>query len=137
MFYQVKVVNEAGFVTVTSSPGIQIDPTPPEPVRLVVVDPEFHMILIATHQGHTDSLAAWWDFEEPESYITGYKVAVGTKPNGTEVLDWTDVGVEIELLIDDLNLTNLETYFFTVEATNAAGLSSISYTDGITVRICL
>ena len=133
---QVKVINEAGITSYTSSPGVRIDPTPPVPTRVVAVDPEFDMILIATHQGHVDSLAAWWEFDEPESFVTGFKVAVGLAPNGTEILDWTDMGVGTQLLIDGLNLTNLETYYYTVEATNAAGLTSIGYSDGITVRIC-
>ena len=92
------------------------------------------MTLIATHQGHTDSLAAWWEFDEPESYITRHKVAVGTKPNGTQILDWTDVGLDQELMLIDLELDNLETYYFTIEATNAAGLKYVAHTNGITVR---
>ena len=127
------MINEAGLITYTTSPGVRIDPTPPDPLQIVAVDPEFHMTLIATHQGHTDSLAAWWEFEEPESYIVGYKVAVGLKPNGTEVLDWTDMGLEKELVLLELDLENLETYYFTVEATNAAGLRGIGHTDGIIV----
>jgi hypothetical protein len=70
----VKVVNEAGLVRYSQSPGVRIDPTPPVPLRIVAVDPEFHMTLPATQQGHTDSLAAWWDFDEVESEIVEYKV---------------------------------------------------------------
>jgi hypothetical protein len=70
----VKVVNEAGLITYSSSPGIRLDPTPPDPVQFVAVDPEFHMTLPATHQGHLDSLAAWWEFEELESEIVDFQV---------------------------------------------------------------
>ena len=72
--FQVKIINGAGLVTNSSSPGIRLDPTPPKPVEIVAVDPEFHMTLPATHQGHLDSLAAWWEFEELESEIVGYQV---------------------------------------------------------------
>ena len=69
-----KVINEADLVTYASSPGIRLDPTPPVPLRIVAVDPEYDMTLTATHQGHLDSLAAWWDFEETESEIVKFKV---------------------------------------------------------------
>ena len=61
------------------------------------------------------------------------QVAVGTKPNGTELMDWTSVGVARELLLDHLSLQEQQMYYFTVEATNAAGLKSVGHTDGITV----
>ena len=112
-----------------------MDPTPPDPLNIVAVDPEFHMTLVAIHQGHTDSLAAWWEFDEPESYITGYRVAVGTNPNETQILEWTDVGPVQELMLSELDLVNFETYYFTVEATNAAGLKKVAHTDGIMVSI--
>ena len=136
-FLQIKVVNEAGLETFASSPGVFLDPTPPVPKRIISLDPEFDMTMIATHQGHTDSLAARWEFDEPESHIMRYRVAVGKMPNGTEILDWLDVGLEQNMMLSDLGLENLATYFFTVEATNAAGLSSVEHTEGITVSINL
>ena len=75
VLFQVKIINGAGLVTNSSSPGIRLDPTPPAPLRIVAVDPEFDMTLPATHQGHLHSLAAWWEFDEPESEITGYQVS--------------------------------------------------------------
>ena len=131
------MINEAGFTTYASSPGIQIDPTPPQLMQVVAVDPEFHMTLIATHQGHTDSLAAWWEFDEPESYVVSYKVAIGTQPNGTSIMDWLYLGLEEEFSLYGLELENWKTYYFTVEATNAAGLTSTGSSDGIMVTLFL
>ena len=50
-------------------------------------------------------------------------------------MEWTSVDLARELLLDNLHLQAHQTYFFSVEATNAAGLKSMGYTDGITVSI--
>ena len=69
-----------------------------------------------------------------QSSLLCVQVAVGTSPNGTELMAWTSVGLAEELMLDELELKEEETYYFTVEATNAAGLKTVAHTDGIKVR---
>ena len=68
------MINGAGLETIVSSTEMLIDLTPPRLIAITAIDPEFDMTQEATHQSHTDTIAAWWEFDEPESLILEYMV---------------------------------------------------------------
>ena len=69
--------------------------------------------------------AHWYGFNDKESDIGGFRVAVGKQPNATDVLQFQEVGLVTNVT---LSLTNISTLFdcdivyVTVEARNGAGL---------------
>lgn len=79
-----------------------------------------------------DTLSASWVSTDPESGITGYSYAIGTKKGGTNVVGWTDIGTVTTVTRSGLNLIPGTTYWFTVKSQNGAGAWSLQgYSDGI------
>ena len=80
------------------------------------------------------TLHASWSSSDPESGIARYEYAIGTTPGGEDLVGFTDAGVATQITRTDLALANGARYYFSVRATNGAGL--VSYTgvsDGIMV----
>ncbi len=77
------------------------------------------------------SLSANWDaFSEPNSYLN-YYCAIGTAPNGNDVINWLPVGDVLQFTSTGLNLSE-NTYYFSVKAINSVGLESgILSSDGV------
>jgi hypothetical protein len=86
-----------------------------------------------------ESLSAHWDAAaDPESGVKSYWYAIGTTPEGTDVLDWTDNGARITVTVEGLQLAHLSTYYFSVKAENGAGLfSGITSSNGVTIDTTL
>lgn len=69
--------------------------------------------------------AHWYGFRDEESEISGFRVAVGKKPNATDVLFFQEVGLVTDVT---LPLTNISTLFdgdivyVIVESRNGASL---------------
>ena len=107
---------------------IKIDKTKPSTPQ-IVDDGDYtssitqlHAQLIASNDG--------------ESGIVGYQCAIGMQADGSDLDHWTDVGMDTEVTLTDLALTDGEIYYIGVKAKNGAGLSSeIGITDGITVKV--
>lgn len=76
-------------------------------------------------------LSAQWTGADAESGIAGYEVAVGTNPPGvlTDAKDWTSVGLSASSLITFPSITEGETYYISVRATNGVGLTSTPVTS--------
>jgi sugar lactone lactonase YvrE len=87
-------------------------------------------------QTSTTTLSANWAnvFADTESGITGYQWKVGTTPGGAELFDFTTTGISgTSASASDLMLTQGQTYYVTIQATNGAGLSSTATSDGVKV----
>ncbi|MBM4250107.1 MAG: hypothetical protein FJ149_11935, partial [Euryarchaeota archaeon] len=109
-----------------SSDGITVDTTPPDDFT---VDDEG-----AWSRGNTTLKASWSSSFDDISGVAEYRYAIGTTPNGTDVVGWTSAGTASSLSRKGLSLQNGGTYYITVRARNGAGLWSASATtDGITV----
>jgi hypothetical protein len=81
----------------------------------------------------TGSLHATWTSSDTESGISKYEYAIGTSSGGTDVVDWTDRSTYTSVT-RNLTLTNGATYYFSVRATNRAGMvSDVGVSDGIAV----
>ncbi|MBI2548349.1 hypothetical protein HYW21_03290 [Candidatus Woesearchaeota archaeon] len=78
------------------------------------------------------SLTASWNFTEDLSPMT-YRYAIGTTRQGTDVVSWTEVGSNTTVTATDLSLQEGQLYYWSVEATNGAGLKSYGYSDGVRI----
>ncbi|MFH0866103.1 MAG: N-acetylmuramoyl-L-alanine amidase [Bacteroidota bacterium] len=82
----------------------------------------------------TDLSATWTASIDPNSGIARYWYAIGTTPGAADVTGWTDNALNTSVTQGGLSLNPGQTYYFSVEAKNGAGLTCISSTDGITVN---
>lgn len=126
----------ASLVLVSLSAGAQ-DTTPP------VGDWVFDGIVSDRDTQDFDTIleAKWKPFEDPESPIMDYAVAVGTAPNCPDVTSFRSV----ELLTEAYwhydrgtlprRLSPGKRYFITVRATNQEGLSATASSDGVLVTL--
>lgn len=112
---------------VGSSDGITVDLTPP--VVIEVVDGgEF------TYD--KTQLNSLWHSENDGAPIEEYQYAIGTTQGefGNNVVGWTSVGLDAEVIHMGLSLVPEITYYFNVKARNAAdGWSEVGSSDGIIV----
>jgi len=125
--FSVKARNGAGlWSSVGSSDGIVVDTTPPS-------------IPAVTDSGvftnSTTSLNASWTSSDPHTGIAAYRYRITrASPTGPTVADWTPAGTSTTVNRAGLALSSGVTYYFGVQAQNAAGSwSSIGASDGIRV----
>lgn len=131
-YFTVKATNGAGLVSAGgSSDGIKIDTTAPS-TPVVSDDGEF------TYS--SDSLRASWVSTDSESGVVEYFYCVGTAPGSADIKSWSSGGAQPWAALSGLTLQTGVKYYFTVKATNGAGLTSelgssdgIEYTPGVTV----
>ncbi len=79
-----------------------------------------------------NTLAAnWAATTDPHSGIVKYWYSIGTIPGGTNVVGWTDNGLNTSFTVTGLTLINHQIYYVNVRAENGAGLqSNIITSDG-------
>jgi hypothetical protein len=83
---------------------------------------------------NTSQLHATWSSIDPESGIAMYQYAIGTSLGGTDIVNWTSAGTNIEVTHGGLSLSRGTTYYVAVKARNGQGIwSEIGTSDGITV----
>jgi hypothetical protein len=97
------------------------DVTPPDAVSLVndgvAVD-------VNWTTAKTELAANWEATNDAESGLARYWYAIGTAPGGTDILDWSDNGLNCSVSRNGLSLTNGIKYYFSVKAENGIGLYS-------------
>jgi subtilisin family serine protease/sugar lactone lactonase YvrE len=71
---------------------------------------------------------ASWSASDPQSSVTGYRYAIGSAPDGADVVSWTDTP-QTSVTKSGLGLTEGHVYWVSVQARNAAGLWSVSGYD--------
>ncbi|MGQ9526036.1 MAG: right-handed parallel beta-helix repeat-containing protein, partial [Armatimonadota bacterium] len=107
--------------------SVKPDTTPPSVPVVNVPEPYTDL---------TDRLTASWHAADPESGISAFRYAVGTRPGTADVLPWRDAGLATEAVISGLALTPRLTYFVSVQAVNGAGaVSGIGSSAGVTVVV--
>ena len=123
-YFSVQAVNAGGTTGSVASSNGQTPvadvtaPSPPANVRDGLgVDIATTYSLIA--------LSANWDAStDNESGISGYQYAIGTSAGGTQTLNWTSTGNVTTMTQSGLTLTVGTTYYVSVRAVNADGLTS-------------
>jgi hypothetical protein len=105
---------------------IILDTTPPE--TPVVIDD-------GQQTSSTNQLHASWSSSDETSGVAEYHYAIGTAPLEVDVVDWTSVGINIEVTKTGLDLVPGKYYYFSVKARdNAGNWSDIGCSDGILVE---
>jgi len=125
-YFSVRARSAAGMWSADGySDGILVDYTAP-PAPTVIDD-----------GGYTSSMStlhATWSAIDAESGVASYEYAVGTSPGGSDVIAWTAAGTATEATRTGLELFNGVMYYWSVRATNRAGLvSTVGSSDGIRV----
>lgn len=125
------VYDNAGNLDVISgftTNNISVDQTSPSLVSITVDD--------GSLTPDTQMSFSWTSSSDLESGIDYYEYAIGTSNNpldSNEVVDWTTISsVNTSLILSNLNLTHLETYYFKLRAWNKHGLSSTAVSNPIT-----
>jgi len=71
--------------------------------------------------------AHWYGFNDNESDINGFRVAVGRQPNASDVLQFQEVGLTTNVTLSLTNYTfDGDIIYVTVESRNSAGLATQS-----------
>ncbi|MFA5859295.1 MAG: kelch repeat-containing protein, partial [Elusimicrobiota bacterium] len=108
----------------TWSDGILVDTTPPVFSYIydgTDTDSEYNM--------SSTTLAANWKFIDTETSITTNYYCIGTTSGGTDIIGWTSVETDTYTVKTGLTLVQDTTYYFSVKARNAAGLSTEVYSS--------
>ncbi|XP_067680773.1 uncharacterized protein [Haliotis asinina] len=87
----------------------------------------------AVFRKHWSSVHVSWYFDDGESPVVQYTVAAGTVPGGAQVQDFKSVGRHMHETLSGLRLSHKQKLFLTITARNAAGLTTASHPDPITV----
>lgn len=79
----------------------------------------------------TQLSANWSDCIDTNSAIVRYKYAIGSSPGATDVVSWTDNGMNTAVTHTGLSLVPDQLYYFSVQSEDGAGLlSAINSSDG-------
>ena len=126
-YFTVYAVDRAGNLSAAGgSNGIKGgDPTPPAAV--LVSDAG------AFTASNNTLVATWTASSDPDSGIARYEVSIGTTSGGTNILNWTNVGLAQTYTATGLSLVHNTKYFINVRIYNGGGTYTISSSDGITV----
>ncbi len=68
--------------------------------------------------------ANWQEIIDETSGLAKYQYAVGTTPGGTNVINWSDHDISTSIELSGQDLTEDETYYFSVRGIDNAGLTS-------------
>ncbi|VDI79784.1 Hypothetical predicted protein [Mytilus galloprovincialis] len=157
-FYYVTVtaVNTVGLQTYGFSGPVAIDTTPPDSGRVIDLHTTYRMDVTdnaatvqmnakaCTTDEECDALDAtcsesltsvsvtWQPFTDEQSGIAGYEVAVGTTPGGGQVKPFFSIPMGTSYYsVTGLNLNGLKKVYVSIKGTNGAGLSSVSFSNGL------
>lgn len=133
-FVTVRATNGAGLTTTAISNGVKVDQTPPTLVRQPEhFDVAFSLNEAIRYQSSNSTIYASWKFVDLESDIVEYEWAIGTSSRGTDLQDFTSVGLQTEAANRGLagRLQHNGEYYVTVRARNGAGLFSEASSEGV------
>ncbi|XP_053401006.1 uncharacterized protein LOC123523226 isoform X2 [Mercenaria mercenaria] len=75
---------------------------------------------------------AWTHFSDDESEITEYQLAIGTSPGGADISPFISLSTDLNhYIVKDINIKGQRQVFATLKATNFAGLTTSSYSNGV------
>ena len=112
------------------SPPLRIDNTPPEKGFVIISPDENHDVRrqhVGCHFFNTTLRVFWSEFQDEESNIAEYRVAIGRRQLGYDIIPYTHFGIVSDATFDlreKYGLSLGETIFATVKAVNKAGLST-------------
>ncbi|XP_070572595.1 uncharacterized protein [Ptychodera flava] len=132
-YLTIKAITGSGRSAVKSSNGVMVDVTPPIIEDIYHVDVDWSETEPTEFQSSNSTIAVNWDGYDIGSQIKEYLWAIGTTPNGTDIQDFTSVGLQTSATRNGLSLEGRTVYFVTLKAINNAGLSTTIISSGVTV----
>ncbi|XP_070572594.1 uncharacterized protein [Ptychodera flava] len=132
-YLTVKAITGSGRSATMSSNGVLVDVTPPIIEEIYHVDMDWSDTEPTEYQSSNSTIAVNWDGYDIGSQVKEFLWAIGTTPNGTDIQDFTSVGLEVSAVRKDLSLQDKSSYYVTVKAINNAGLSTTMSSTGVTV----
>jgi hypothetical protein len=124
----IQMINDPAFIPDEGPGGGGEDTTPPSNISSVNDGTGAD---IDSTSSTTQLSANWTPSTDGDSWISGYKYAIGTTAGGTNVVGWTTLGNVTTVTKNGLNLTVGITYYFSVKAVNGYNLeSSPTNSDG-------
>lgn len=123
------IVNDgAGNLSAVAFQDVNVDWTPPANVLPVNDGTSADVDTVNTL---TQLSANWAISTDQHSDVAAYWYAIGTTPGDSDVVSWTNIGMNTSITHNTLSLTNGQVYYFAVRAENGAGLiSNITSSDG-------
>ncbi|HET6245709.1 MAG: T9SS type A sorting domain-containing protein [Bacteroidetes bacterium] len=122
------VSDSAGNISTLTSMFVNVDWTAPDDVT-IVNDGTGSDINYTLSSGELS--ANWLPSFDPHSGLEKYLYSIGTSAGLADVVNWTDNSINSFVTHTGLSLTHGQTYYFSIQAINEAGLlSSISNSDG-------
>ena len=115
-----------------TSTGVMVDGTPPI-FTTPVHDGTDSVLDSQAISG--DSLSAYWVCTDPESSVMEVKIAFGTEPGESDVMNFTRVSENMTSFTFRLSPKNGVRYFATVTCVNKAGLKTITVSDGVIIDV--
>ncbi|XP_070562332.1 uncharacterized protein [Ptychodera flava] len=153
LYVTVIAVNGVGYESSAYSEKITVDLTPPIPGRVIELDGVHRLNLTAGASGYaigcetdeecdkhdavcqkslTSVTISWQPFQDPESSMKRYQVALGTSPGGTQLLDFRDVDDgQMTVHVGALDLTTVRVVYAMVRGFNQVGLSATASSNGV------
>jgi spore germination protein YaaH len=113
------VQDVAGNLSSIASVDINVDWTPPTVVT--TLNDGLGNDIDTTYDVN-DLSANWQAAIDTNSGISQYWYAIGDTPGDSNIVVWTNNGINLSALVTSLNLNYGQTYYFTVRALNGAGL---------------
>lgn len=124
----VRTVSPLGVGHVSVSDGFTVDLSPPN--IGVVLDGEGREYVNAVAQVRRGRYSArWFGFNDPQSGIHHYELAISDSLSQPPVEDYVDVGISLSETLPTTALTHAQTYYVHVIAENNAGLRSSDVTS--------
>ncbi|XP_070204336.1 uncharacterized protein [Littorina saxatilis] len=130
MYYvDVKIVTHSGKTTLSKSPALTVDTSPPSVDRLVTTDPSYSDQEPSEFIGTNETVGMQWAVSEGVSDVVAQWVSLGSEPGADDVLALLEIGrAATSHVLKNLShlLQDETTYFANLRVTNAAGLSTTS-----------
>ncbi|OGS08420.1 MAG: hypothetical protein A2270_09010, partial [Elusimicrobia bacterium RIFOXYA12_FULL_51_18] len=121
-YFTLKAENGAGLQSgVTNSDGQTVDISSSSIIGAVN---DGAGVDIAYSSASSQLSANWTASTDLQSGLLRYLYAIGTSAGATNVVGWLDNGINTSTTTTGLNLTDGQTYYFTLKAENGAGLKS-------------
>lgn len=115
------VVDAADLFSAEAVREVNVDFSPPTGISLV--RDGLGKIDGAATSSRSQLSANWTTASDPQSGISAYCYAIGTRPGATDVVDWRSNGAGTSVSHSGLILQVGTIYYFSVKAVNTAGLS--------------
>ncbi|XP_076085507.1 uncharacterized protein LOC143056307 [Mytilus galloprovincialis] len=97
-------------------------------------DEECDLLDATCSESMTSVSATWQAFQDPESGVLRYQIALGTTPGGGQIKPFFDIDLEDGVrsyTIGALNLVGYRVVYVSVKGINGAGLTSVATSNGL------